>query len=197
MFFMGNILKKSVTLDMDVNVDPAATDYIQKLIKNYPDFPKPGILFRDINPVFRDIKSLGLLGDYFHEKFMRHNIDQIAGIEARGFILSAILGLKFSKGVIMVRKAGKLPGSTIKESYDIEYGNAVMELQSDSIQKNENILIADDLIATGGTAVAAAKLVENLGGRVVGFAFIVELSSLGGGKLLREKGYSVHSLVTY
>lgn len=197
MFFIGNILKKFMTLDMDANFDIATPEYIQKLIKNYPDFPKPGILFRDINPVFRDIRSLGMLGDYFHKKFMTFDIDHIAGIEARGFIISTILGLKFNKGVIMVRKAGKLPGTTIKESYDIEYGSAVMELQSDSLQENDRILIADDLIATGGTAVAAAKLVENLGGKVAGFAFIVELSSLGGGKLLREKGYSVQSLVTY
>ena len=97
----------------------------------------------------------------------------------------------------MVRKAGKLPGNTIKQTYDIEYGNAIMELQAESVKKNEDVLIADDLLATGGTALAAAKLVEELGGNVVGFAFIVELSALGGGKLLREKGYSVNSMVIY
>lgn len=172
-------------------------DHIQKLIKDYPDFPKEGILFRDINPVFRDGRSLNLLADYFYNEYKKEDVDYVAGIEARGFILSTLLGQKFNKGVIMVRKAGKLPGNTIKQSYDIEYGNAIMELQSDSINRNDNILIADDLLATGGTASAAAKLVEKLGGKVIGFAFIVELSSLGGGMILRQKGYNVHSMVKY
>ena len=171
--------------------------HIQGLIKNYPDFPKQGILFRDLTPVFRDSHSLSLLGEYFYEKLKKTNINYIAGIEARGFILSTILGLKFDLGVIMIRKAGKLPGNTVKQTYEIEYGNAIMELQSESIKKNEDILIADDLLATGGTALAAAKLIEELGGNVIGFAFVVELSSLGGGRLLREKGYSVHSMVIY
>jgi len=172
-------------------------NHIQSLIKNYPNFPKPGILFRDITPVFKDNQSLNFLGDYFYDKFKNHHIDYVAGIEARGFILSTILGLKFNLGVLMIRKQGKLPGSTIKQKYDIEYGNAIMEIQSESIKNNENVLIADDLIATGGTALAAAKLVEELGGNVIGFAIMVELSSLGGSKLLQNKGYPVHSMVSY
>jgi adenine phosphoribosyltransferase len=186
MFFMG--IKKFMHVDKK---------YIQSIIKNYPNFPKQGIMFKDLAPVFRDNRSLALLGEYFYEKFKNIRIDNVAGIEARGFILSTILGLKFNRGVLMMRKAGKLPGNTVKQTYEIEYGNAIMELQSESIKKNENILIADDLLATGGTAFAAAKLVEQLGGNVVGFAFIVELSFLAGGKLLREKGYSVQSLVVY
>ncbi len=172
-------------------------NHIQSLIKNYPDFPKPGILFRDITPVFRDKYSLNLLGEYFHDKYKTNHIDYIAGIEARGFILSTILGLKFNLGVILIRKEGKLPGDIIKQKYDIEYGNAVMELQTDSIKNNEDVLIVDDLLATGGTATAAAKLVEDLGGNVIGFAFMVELSSLGGKKILQDKGYSVQSMVIY
>jgi adenine phosphoribosyltransferase len=172
-------------------------NHIQSLIKNYRDFPKQGVLFRDITPVFKDNQSLALMGEYFYERFKTSHINYVAGIEARGLILSTVLGLKFNTGVIMVRKAGKLPGSTVKQTYDIEYGNAIMELQSESIKQDEDVLIADDLLATGGTALAAAKLVETLGGNVVGFAFIVELSSLGGGNLLREKGYSVNSMVIY
>ena len=170
---------------------------IQNLIRNYPDFPKQGILFKDINPVFRDGKSLDILGNHFYDQFQKVEVDYVAGIEARGFILSTLLSLKFNKGVIMIRKAGKLPGSTIKQTYGIEYGTAVMELQSDSLRKGDRILIADDLLATGGTALAAARLVEDLGGNVAGFAFIIELSSLDGGKLLRERGYRVHSMVVY
>lgn len=171
--------------------------HIQDLIKNYPNFPKEGILFKDINPVFRDGKSLDILGNHFFDQFHNVDVDYIAGIEARGFILSTLLGLKFNKGVIMVRKAGKLPGTTIKQAYGIEYGTAVMELQSDSLRKGDRILIADDLLATGGTASAAASLVEDLGGKVAGFAFVIELSSLDGGKILRERGYRVHSMVVY
>ena len=171
--------------------------HVQNLIRNYPDFPKQGILFKDITPVFRDGKSLDILGNHFYDQFQKVEVDYVAGIEARGFILSTLLGLKFNKGVIMIRKAGKLPGTTIKQSYGIEYGTAVMELQSDSIRKDDRILIADDLLATGGTALAAANLVEELGGKVAGFAFIIELSSLDGGKLLRERGYRVHSMVVY
>jgi adenine phosphoribosyltransferase len=172
-------------------------NHIQNLIRNYPDFPKQGILFKDINPVFRDGKSLDILGNHFYDQFQKVEVDYVAGIEARGFILSTLLSLKFNKGVIMIRKAGKLPGSTIKQTYGIEYGTAVMELQSDSLRKGDRILIADDLLATGGTALAAASLVEDLGGNVAGFAFIIELSSLDGGKLLRERGYRVHSMVVY
>ncbi|MFI5405796.1 MAG: adenine phosphoribosyltransferase [Nitrososphaerales archaeon] len=171
--------------------------HVQNLIRNYPDFPKQGILFKDINPVFRDGKSLDILGNHFYDQFQKVEVDYIAGIEARGFILSTLLGLKFNKGVIMVRKAGKLPGNTIKQTYGIEYGTAVMELQSDALREGDRILIADDLLATGGTALAAASLIEDLGGKVAGFAFIIELSSLDGGKLLRERGYRVHSMVVY
>lgn len=188
MFFMGFHVKTHVLLDKN---------YIQNLIRDYPDFPKKGILFRDITPVFRDQRSLHFIGDYFYEKFDKVDIDLIAGIEARGFILSTILGLRFNKGMIMIRKAGKLPGDTIKEEYGIEYGNAVMEIQLDTFKKGTKVLIADDLLATGGTALAAAKLVERLGGIVVGFAFIVELSSLGGSKILKSKGYPIHSMVVY
>ena len=175
----------------------ANKNYIQNLIRDYPDFPKQGILFRDITPVFRDAKSFSLLGDFFYEKFSNIHIDYIAGIEARGFILATLLGLKFNKGLIMIRKAGKLPGNTLKQDYSIEYGTAVMEMQSDSFKKGDSILIADDLLATGGTATAAANLIEEQGGSVSGFAMIVELSSLGGGKLLQSKGYPVYSVVTY
>lgn len=185
---MGGILENFVQ---------TSANYIQNLIKDYADFPKQGILFRDITPVFRDVKSFNMLGDFFYEKYGNLKIDYIAGIEARGFILATLLGSRFNRGIIMIRKAGKLPGSTIKQDYSIEYGTAIMEMQSDSFKKGDNILIADDLLATGGTAQAAAKLIEELGGLVSGFAMIVELSALGGGKLLQSKGYSVCSMVTY
>jgi adenine phosphoribosyltransferase len=168
---------------------------LQNVIRSFPDFPKKGILFRDISPILRDPKAMQYVIDQFYEHYKNKKIDLIAGIESRGFVFGCALGLKFNKGVIMIRKQGKLPGKTLSLAYDIEYGNATMEIQQDAISKGQNVLIADDLIATGGTAKASAKLIENLGGNVVGFAFVIELSGLKGRDLL--KGYEVYSLVEY
>jgi len=168
---------------------------LQNVIRSFPDFPKKGILFRDISPILRDPKAMQYVIDQFYEHYKNKKIDLIAGIESRGFVFACALGLKFNKGVIMIRKQGKLPGKTLSLAYDIEYGNATMEIQQDAISKGQNVLIADDLIATGGTAKASAKLIENLGGNVVGFAFVIELSGLKGRDLL--KGYEVYSLVEY
>jgi adenine phosphoribosyltransferase len=170
---------------------------LRDIVADYPDFPKPGILFRDINPVFKRNDALNHIAGEFHRTFGKAKVDAVAGIESRGFVIATALALKFGKGVVMVRKAGKLPGKTLKKSYDIEYGSAIMELQETAIKKGESILIADDLIATGGTAVAAAQLIEEIGGKVAGFAFIIELSDLHGADRLRKMGYKVQSLVTY
>jgi adenine phosphoribosyltransferase len=170
---------------------------LRNMIVNYPDFPKPGILFRDINPVFKRNDALNYIADEFYRIYSKAKVDTVAGIESRGLIIATALALRFGIGVIMVRKAGKLPGRTLNKSYDIEYGSAIIELQQDTISKGESILIADDLIATGGTAVAAAQLIKELGGKVVGFAFIIELSDLKGADRLRKMGYNVESLVTF
>ena len=170
---------------------------LRDIIANYPDFPKQGILFRDVNPVFKRNDALNYIADEFYRIYSKARVDMVAGIESRGFIVATALALRFGRGIVMVRKAGKLPGRTIKKSYDIEYGSAVMELQQDAIDKGNNILIADDLIATGGTAVAAAQMIKELGGKVAGFAFIIELSDLRGADRLREMGYNVESLVSF
>jgi adenine phosphoribosyltransferase len=170
---------------------------LRDIIINYPDFPKQGILFRDINPVFKRNDALNYIADEFYRIYNKSNVDMVAGIESRGFIIATALALRFGIGIIMIRKAGKLPGRTVKKSYDIEYGAAIMEIQQDAIKKGDNILIADDLIATGGTAEAAAAMIKELGGKVAGFAFIIELSDLKGGDRLRKMGYSVESLVTF
>jgi adenine phosphoribosyltransferase len=167
------------------------------IIANYPDFPKQGILFRDINPVFKRNDALNYISDEFYRIYSKARVDMVAGIESRGFIVATALALRFGRGIVMVRKAGKLPGRTVKKSYDIEYGSAVMELQQDAIDKGNSILIADDLIATGGTAVAAAQMIKELGGKVAGFAFIIELSDLKGADRLRKMGYNVVSLVSF
>src|SRR5215210_142860 len=170
---------------------------LRDMIANYPDFPKQGILFRDINPVFKRNDALNYIADEFYRIYSKTKVDMVAGIESRGFIIATALDLRFGSGIVMVRKAGKLPGRTVKKSYDIEYGSAVMELQQDAIDKGNSILIADDLIATGGTAVAAAQMIKELGGKVAGFAFIIELSDLKGADRLRKMGYNVVSLVSF
>jgi len=164
-------------------------------VAEYPNFPKKGILFRDFSPILKDPSSLSLVVDEFAKKYHPNDIDVFAGIESRGFILACALAQKYNKGMILLRKAGKLPGKTVKVSYSIEYGKAQMEIQKTALEKNERVLICDDLLATGGTAKAAAKLVEKLGAKVIGFAFIIELTSLKGIEKIKE--YRTESLVVY
>ena len=168
---------------------------LKDYIRSIKDYPKKGILFRDFSPILKDPSSLSLVVDEFAKKYHPNDIDVFAGIESRGFILACALAQKYNKGMILLRKAGKLPGKTVKVSYSIEYGKAQMEIQKTALEKNERVLICDDLLATGGTAKAAAKLVEKLGAKVIGFAFIIELTSLKGiGKI---KEYRTESLVVY
>ncbi len=164
-------------------------------IADYQDFPKKGILFRDFSPILRDPSALSLVVDEFTKKFHPNDVDVFAGIESRGFILACALAQKYNKGMVLLRKAGKLPGKTVKVSYSIEYGKAQMEIQKTALEKNERVLICDDLLATGGTAKAAAKLVEKLEASVVGFAFIIELTALKGIEKIKE--YRTESLVEY
>src|SRR5215216_4506939 len=170
---------------------------LAKIIKTFPDFPKKGIIFRDINPVFGNYDALNYISEEFCRRIPESNVDCVVGIESRGFVIATALALTIGKGLILVRKAGKLPGQTLKQSYDIEYGNSIMEIQKDSIRQGQSVLIVDDLVATGGTAIAAERLVSHLGGKVVGFAFVVELANIGGATKIRELGYDVCSLVVY
>jgi adenine phosphoribosyltransferase len=164
-------------------------------ISEIPDFPKKGILFRDISPLLRDPAALSLVIEEFTKIIHPNDVDVFAGIESRGFPLACALALKYNKGMIMIRKQGKLPGPTHKVSYNIEYGTATMEIQVDAVKKGQKIYICDDLLATGGTAKAAAKLVEKIGGKVSGFAFIIELTDLKGSKAI--KSYKHNALVKY
>ena len=161
-------------------------------VAEYPNYPKKGILFRDFSPILKDPSSLSLVVDEFAKKYHPNDIDVFAGIESRGFILACALAQKYNKGMILLRKAGKLPGKTVKVSYSIEYGKAQMEIQKTALEKNERVLICDDLLATGGTAKAAAKLVEKLGAKVIGFAFIIELTSLKGIEKIKEYLSLIH-----
>ena len=164
-------------------------------ISEYPNFPKKGILFRDFSPILKDPSALSFVVEEFSKHFHPKDVDVFVGIESRGFILASILAQKYNKGMILLRKAGKLPGKTAKTSYTIEYGKAVLEIQKTALNKGERVVICDDLLATGGTAKAAAKLVEKMEGKISGFAFIIELTELDGVKKISE--YKTVSLVQY
>ncbi|HUK74737.1 MAG TPA: adenine phosphoribosyltransferase [Nitrososphaerales archaeon] len=164
-------------------------------IRRIPDFPRKGIIFRDITTLWKDGRLLRKCTETLYEHYKGKRIDAVLGIEARGFVVGATLAVRLGVGFIPLRKLGKLPGQKISETYDLEYGTATLEIHTDAIQRGERILIVDDLIATGGTALAAAKLVEVLKGKVVGFAFVVELEALSGRDAL--EGYDVYSVVKY
>ena len=168
---------------------------LKKIIRSFPDWPKPGVIFRDIMPLLKDPQALKYTVDEIMRQWSGKEIDLIAGIESRGFIFGALLAQHLQKGFVAIRKEGKLPGETLRVSYTIEYGSATMEIQKDAVKPGDRVLIVDDLLATGGTAKAAAELIEKLGGMVVGFAFVIVLLDLKGREKL--KGYTVTSLVTY
>ncbi len=164
-------------------------------VRDIPDFPKPGVTFKDITPLLGDAKAFRATVDALADHFADHKIDRVLGIEARGFILAAPVAYRFGAGFVPVRKAGKLPWEIERQEYELEYGTDLLEIHRDAVRTGEQILIVDDVMATGGTAAATARLVEKLGGTVVGFAFIIELASLGGRS--RIAGYDAVSLLCY
>ncbi|NIM25691.1 MAG: adenine phosphoribosyltransferase [Nitrososphaeria archaeon] len=168
---------------------------LKEKISEYPNFPKKGILFRDFSPILKDPSALSYIADEFMKFFHPKDVDLFAGIESRGFLLAGILASRYDKGMVMIRKAGKLPGKTTKLSYTIEYGKDTIEIQKELIKKGQKIIICDDLLATGGTAKASGKLIEKIGGKITGFAFIIELTDLGGIKGISK--YKCKSLVKY
>ena len=168
---------------------------LREKIRNVPDFPKPGIQFKDITTLLKDSEALKQMITELKGYCVMKDIDVIAGIESRGFIIGSILAHDLDVGFIPIRKPGKLPAERIKEEYALEYGIDGVEIHSDSIQKNQNVLIVDDLLATGGTASASAKLIERLGGKVSGLCFLIELPFLKGRDKL--EGYDVFSLLQY
>ena len=168
---------------------------LEKYIRNVPNFPKPGILFRDITPLLLDREAFSAVNDLFYERYADPVFDKVASIESRGFIFGSILAYRLGRGFIPLRKPGKLPWNTVMERYKLEYGEAALEMHVDAVGKGERVLIVDDLLATGGTAAAAAALIERQGGLVAEIAFLVELTELGGrGKL---EGWPTHSFIEF
>ncbi len=170
---------------------------LKKHIRSIPDYPKKGILFRDITTLIKDAKAFKYTNDKIIELAKKIDFDKVSAIESRGFIFAAAVSYMLNKPFILLRKKNKLPSETHSVDFELEYGKATIEVHKDSISKNEKVLIIDDLIATGGTAEAAAKLIEISGGKVAGFIFVINLFDLLGEKLLKDKGYRIESLVEF
>jgi adenine phosphoribosyltransferase len=172
---------------------------IKSRIRTIPDYPKKGIMFRDITTLIKDPVGFRLVIDTLTQRYIHANVafDTIVGIESRGFIIGAALAYTLGKGFIPIRKKGKLPAEVEFQEYSLEYGTDRIEIHKDALRKGERVLLVDDLLATGGTALAAASLVEKLGAKVVEMSFIVDLPEVGGRKKLEAKGYTVFSLTEF
>ena len=170
---------------------------LSKYIRSIKDYPKKGILFRDITTLIKDKNAFKECIDQLTKIIKNLEFDKIAAIEARGFIFASAVSYNLSKPLILMRKKNKLPAETHSVEFELEYGKATIEIHKDAVNKNEKIIIIDDLIATGGTAEAGAKLVEKSNGQVSGFVFVISLFDLGGKKFLQKKGYKVFSLIDF
>ncbi len=170
---------------------------LKALIRTIPDYPKPGIMFRDVTTLLGNAKGLKAAIDAMAAPYLGKGIDAVAGIEARGFILGGAVAEKLGCGFVPVRKKGKLPWKTIGQEYTLEYGVDVVEMHADAVAPGARVLIVDDLIATGGTAEAAAKLIRRSGGEIAGATFIIDLPELGGVALLKRHGIESHALVAF
>lgn len=168
---------------------------LKDYIRSIPDFPKPGILFRDITTLLKDRKAFKFAVDALVNKYKNKNIDVVVAVEARGFILGGVIANKLSAGFVPVRKKGKLPAKTNSVTYDLEYGTDTLEIHHDAIKPGDKVLIVDDLLATGGTSCAVIDLVKQLRGEIIGIAFLIELTDLKG--IDKLKGYSVYTLIKY
>jgi adenine phosphoribosyltransferase len=180
--------------------DETPAQFIRSKIRNVPDFPKPGILFKDITPLLADPRAFHMTLDALAHRYIGQKVDAIVGVESRGFIFGGALAARLNASFVPVRKPGKLPCTSDRVAYELEYGKAELEMHADSLAKGALVVVVDDLLATGGTAAAAASLVRRQGGNVLGFAFVVELDFLGGRARLLE-GHQVpdgvHALIRY
>ena len=170
---------------------------IKSLIRPVPDFPKPGVVFRDIAPLFQSPRALRMVADSFIQRYVEADFSHVGAMDARGFLLASVVGYALNKPLVLFRKGGKLPGEVLAETYQTEYGHARLELQRDSLCEGDSLLLLDDLVATGGTLLAAARLARRLGARVHEAAVIIDLPELGGSHRLEEIGIPCFSLTTF
>ena len=175
--------------------DPIA--FLRQQIRTVPDWPEPGVQFRDITPLLANPRAFRVLIDQFVHRYFDLRPDAIAGLDARGFIIGSVLAYELNVGFVPIRKKGKLPFTTVQETYELEYGSATVEMHTDAVKAGDRVLLIDDLIATGGTMMAGKRLLERLGAEVIEGAAIVDLPELGGSKRLREGGLKVFSLVAF
>jgi adenine phosphoribosyltransferase len=168
-------------------------DYIRTIV----DFPHEGIMFRDVTTLFADARGFRMCVDQLLHPYAGRRIDKVVGLEARGFILGGAIAHQLAVGFVPIRKKGKLPGTTISQDYNLEYGEAIVEIHDDALLPGEKVLLVDDLLATGGTAEAGIRLIERLGAEIVGCAFVVDLPDLGGRRLLEKLGMEVHVLCAF
>jgi adenine phosphoribosyltransferase len=179
----------------DPTQDPAA--YIREHIRTVPDWPAPGVMFRDITPLLANPRVFRVLIDQFVHRYFDVKPDVIAGLDARGFIIGSVVAYELNVGFVPIRKKGKLPFNTVEETYELEYGSATVEIHTDAVKPGDRVVLIDDLIATGGTMMAGRRLLERLGGRVIEGAAIVDLPELGGSARLRESGLPLFTLVDF
>ena len=180
---------------LDVALSPA--DYIRSHIRTVPDWPAPGVQFRDITPLLANPRVFRVLIDQFVHRYFDLRPDAVAGLDARGFIIGSVLAYELNLGFVPIRKKGKLPFTTVQETYELEYGSATVELHTDAVKRGDRVVLIDDLIATGGTMMAGCRLLERLGASVIEGAAIVDLPELGGSQRLRESGLPVFTLVAF
>jgi len=183
-----------VNADDDLH-DPAA--FIRRHIRTVPDWPAPGVLFRDITPLLSQPKVFRVLIDQFVHRYFDTRPQAIAGLDARGFIIGSVLAYELNIGFVPIRKKGKLPFTTVAETYELEYGSATVEIHTDAVTAGDRVVLIDDLIATGGTMMAGKRLLERLGASVIEGAAIVDLTELGGSARLREAGLPLYTLVDF
>ena len=172
-------------------------DYIRNHIRTVPDWPAPGVQFRDITPLLADPRVFRVLIDQFVHRYFDARPDAIAGLDARGFIIGAVVAYELNLGFVPIRKKGKLPFTTVEETYELEYGSATVEMHTDAVKPGDRVVLIDDLIATGGTMMAGRRLLERLGAQVIEGAAIVDLPELGGSARLRESGLDIFTLVAF
>ncbi len=170
---------------------------IKPLIRTIPDYPKSGIMFRDMTKLIMDPAGFKMTIDQLIKPYLNKNIDKVAGIEARGFILGGAVANQLGLGIVPIRKKGKLPAETYRQDYQLEYGTDSLEIHRDALKTGDNILLVDDLVATGGTACAAINLIRMAGGNVVSLCFVIDLPDLGGSKKIRSLGVSTHALCEF
>jgi adenine phosphoribosyltransferase len=170
---------------------------VRDYIRAIPDFPHEGIMFRDVTTLFGDPRGFRMAIDLLLHPYAGLRIDKVAALEARGFILGGAIAHQLAVGFVPIRKKGKLPWKTISQEYQLEYGEAIVEVHEDAVHPGETVLLVDDLLATGGTAEAGIRLIERLGGRIAGCAFVIDLPDLGGRKRLEAMGVPVHAICSY